>query len=263
MQGFAGTPDDVNALTNDYLTPISAAGSSFPRQQRFYVVVDSGRDRFTNRSYAGAYVLRSWVNDVTPPTVKLLTTRVSAGRPTLVVQTRDTQSGVDPLSVTLGYTGTLIGATAYDPATGIAVLPLPASVTALRPGTRSIRLSSSDFQEAKNVDTAGTSIMPNTRAVSVQLHVVSGPAVDWLAPEPQACLAKQQRFEVAASGAREVRFQIDRTKVATARKGRDGVWSATVPTASVMRGRHVLTAVAIGTHGGFATNARIVRSCNA
>src|SRR5438874_9743784 len=123
VQGFAGTPDDVNALTNDYLVPVGAAGSSFPRQQRFYVVVDSGRDRFTNRAYAGAYVLRSWVNDVTPPTVKLLTTRVSAGRPTIVVQTRDTQSGVDPMSVTVGYKGALVGATAYDPDTGIAVLP--------------------------------------------------------------------------------------------------------------------------------------------
>jgi hypothetical protein len=263
VQGFAGTPDDVNALTNHYLTPVSAAGSSFPRQQRFYVVVDSARDRFTNRSYAGAYVLRSWVNDVTPPTVKLLTTRVSAGRPTLVLQTRDTQSGVDPLSVTIGYTGVLVGAASFDPATGFAVLPLPANAAALTPGTRSIRISSSDFQEAKNIDTAGTSLMPNTRAVSVQLRVVSGPAVDWLVPEPQTCLAMEQRFEVAASGAREVHFQIDRTNVATVHKSQDGIWSATVATGSLARGSHLLTAVAVGMHGGLSSNARIVRSCHA
>ena len=79
VQGYAGTPVDVNALTYDYLAAIGAAGVSFPRQQTFYVSVDSGTDRFTGRSEPGRYLLRSWVNDVTPPTVKLLTTRVSGG----------------------------------------------------------------------------------------------------------------------------------------------------------------------------------------
>ena len=82
MQGFAGTPVDVNALTYGYLAPDGAAGASFPRQGTFYVSVDSGRARFTDRSAAGSYVLRSWVNDVTPPSLRLLTTRVSSGRPT-------------------------------------------------------------------------------------------------------------------------------------------------------------------------------------
>ena len=263
VQGFAGTPDDVNTLTSDYLAPIGAAGSSFPRQQRFYVVVDSGRQQFTSRSYAGAYVLRSWVNDVTPPTIKLLTTRVSAGHPTIVVQTRDTQSGVDPLSVTIGYKGTLVGATAYNPDTGIAVLPLPASVNGLAAGTKSIRISSSDFQEAKNIDTAGTSIMPNTRAISVVLHIVRGPAVTWLTPAPGACLAGSQRLEVAASGAREVRFQLDKGTVAIVRNGHWGIWSTTISTAKLARGVHVLTAVALGTTGGAATERRSVRACHA
>ena len=97
VQGYAGTPVDVNALTYDYLLPIGAAGSSFPRQQTFYVAVDSGRDRFNGRRLAGKYILRSWVNDVTPPTVKLLSTQVSAGRPTIIVRSLDSQSGVDPL----------------------------------------------------------------------------------------------------------------------------------------------------------------------
>jgi len=96
VQGDAGTPVDVNALTFDYLGAIGAAGSSFPRQGRFYVAVDSNRTRFTDRSAPGRYILRSWVNDVTPPSLQLLTTRVSAGRPTLVFRTLDSQSGVDP-----------------------------------------------------------------------------------------------------------------------------------------------------------------------
>jgi len=264
VQGFAGTPDDVNALTYDYLVPVSAAGVSFPRQQTFYVSVDSGRDRFTNRSYAGRYVLRSWVNDVTPPTVKLLTTRVSAGRPTIVLQTLDSQSGVDPLSVTIGYRRILVGAASYDPLTGIAVIPLPLTAPLLKPGTASIRMVSSDFEEAKNIETVGTSIMPNTRTASATLHVVAGTAVDWLVPAAGACLAKQQRLVVAASSTRqvrEVRFSIDGKQAAVVRKGVAGLWGTTVGTAALRHGRHALVAVAVDRTGRSASERRIVSTC--
>ena len=50
VQGYAGTPVDVNGLTYDYLDPIGAAGASFPRQQTFYVSVDSGRRPLHRRS---------------------------------------------------------------------------------------------------------------------------------------------------------------------------------------------------------------------
>ncbi|HVA31590.1 MAG TPA: S8 family serine peptidase, partial [Gaiellaceae bacterium] len=86
VQGFAGTPVDVNALTYDYLVDVGAAGAAFPRQQRFFVSVDSGVDRFSGASVAGRYLLRSWIDDVTPPSVRLLTTRVAAGRPTIVLR---------------------------------------------------------------------------------------------------------------------------------------------------------------------------------
>ena len=67
VQGYAGTPVSVNELTFDFGIDIGAAGASFPKVQRFYVSVDSGSDEFTHRSLPGAYVLRSWVNDVRPP----------------------------------------------------------------------------------------------------------------------------------------------------------------------------------------------------
>ena len=73
VQGFAGTPVNVNALMSGYLAPIGAAGAAFPRQQRFFVAVDSGRDPFSGRRKAGRFVLRSWVDDVTPPSIQLLT----------------------------------------------------------------------------------------------------------------------------------------------------------------------------------------------
>ena len=164
MQGFAGTPVDVNALTYDYLAPVGAAGAVVPaagavlRRRRL-------RPRPVHRRrLAGRYVLRSWVNDVTPPSLQLLTTRVSAGRPTLVFRALDTQSGVDPASLTIGYKGALVAVGSYDWQTGLAVFPLPTSVPALAAGTTlRTTMIASDFQEAKNIDTIGPSIMPNTR----------------------------------------------------------------------------------------------------
>ena len=264
VQGFAGTPVDVNALTYDYLVTVGAAGVEYPRKQTFYVSVDSGRRQFTGASEAGHYVLHSWVNDVTPPTVKLLTTRVAAGRPTIVLRTLDSQSGVDPLSVTIGYRGVLVGATSYDPLTGIAVIPLPSTAPALEPGAVRLRMVSSDFQEAKNIDTQGPQIMPNTRTASTELHVVAGTAVDWLVPAAGACLATGQRLLVAAGSTRRitaVRFTVDGKLKAVVHRPTAGLWGTKLGTTTLRRGRHTLEAVAVDTSGRSVSERRIVSVC--
>ena len=264
VQGDAGTPTDVNALTYDYLVPVGAAGVSFPRQETFYVSVDSAQERFTGRSQPGHYLLRSWVNDVTPPAVKLLTTRVAGGRPTIVLQTSDSQSGVDPLSVTIGYRGVLVGAISYDPVTGIAVLPLPSTAPLLKPGTARLGMVSSDFQEAKNIDTVGPSIMPNTRTVSTKLHVVAGTAVDWILPAAGGCLAKSQPLVVAASSTRHltaVRFIVDGKQKAVVRKSAAGLWGTTLSTTALPDGKHTLAAIAVEAGGRSVAEQRIVSVC--
>ena len=134
VQGYAGTPTDVNALTYDSNVDIGAAGVQFPRLQRFYIAVDSRADPFTNKPLKGTYILNSWTNDVTPPLVRLLTTRVSAGRPLLVAEVIDLGSGVDPLSLVVGYGNALVGASAYDPFTGLALFDLPTDAPKLKVG---------------------------------------------------------------------------------------------------------------------------------
>jgi hypothetical protein len=89
VQGAAGTPVNVNALTFGFGLDIGAAGASLPKPGRYVVAVDSPRDEFTGRLYAGRYLLKAWVDDVSPPLVLPLTTRVSAGRPTLVARVFD------------------------------------------------------------------------------------------------------------------------------------------------------------------------------
>jgi len=125
---------------------------------------------------------------------------------------------------------------------------------------------SSDYQEAKNIDTIGPSIMPNTRSVSVQIRVVAGVAVDWLEPEQSACvLQPRERLVVAASGPRgiaTVRFAIDGRRVAVVRKGDQGLWFATVSTRGLARGSHTITVVAADDKGHAAAERRGLRVCH-
>jgi minor extracellular serine protease Vpr len=263
VQGFAGTPVDVNSLTYNYLSRVGAAGASFPRAGTYYVAVDSGRGDFDGKSLAGRYILRSWVNDLKPPALKLLTTRVSAGRPTLVFRALDTQSGVDPASLTIGYKGALVAVGSYDWRTGIASFPLPSSVPVLKAGT-SVRagMVASDFQESKNVDTLGDKIMPNTRTSFAQMRVVAGIAVDWLAPG--VCLRQGARALVAAGGPApltRVRFYLDGKAFASDRIDDQGIWSAAVGR-KITNGRHVLLAVAEDRKGRSARATTKLRACS-
>jgi minor extracellular serine protease Vpr len=264
VQGFAGTPVNVNALTPGYLLPVGAAGAAFPRQQSFFIAVDSGRDRFTGRSYAGSYMLRSWVDDVTPPSVRLLTTRLAAGRPALVLRVSDSQSGVDPMSLTIGYRGVLVGASLYDPTNGVAVFSLPRTTPKLLNGTFQLRIVASDFQEAKNIDTVGPSIMPNTRSIAMRVRVVTGTVVNWVLPGAGACLTKRPMLTVAVSSTtgpvKGVRFLLDGKKVAVAHQTR-GLWVGLPSLAKPATGRHVLVAVATVAKGATASARRIVHMC--
>jgi subtilisin family serine protease len=264
VQGFAGTPVDVNDLTYDDLFPISAAGASFPSVQAFYVSVDSPRDPFTDRRLAGRYILRSWVNDVTPPLLSVLTRRVSTGRPTIVIRTLDFQSGVDPLSLAIGYGSNVIGASAYDPVTGLATFPLPRAATALGAGKLRLTVLSSDYQEAKNIDTTGTDILPNTSVTVIRLKVVRGPAVTWLEPARFDCIAKSQQLLVAASatnGVKSVRFLLDGHAVAKGRRVGDGIWSGKLSAGHEGKGRHKLEALVTDRHGHTASDQLSLRRC--
>lgn len=264
VQGYAGTPVDVNSLTFDYGLPISAAGSEFPRVQRFYVSVDSGHDPFSGASFSGSYILRSWTNDVTPPSLRLLTRTVTAGRPTIALQTLDRQSGVDPYSLVIGYHGVLVAPVAYDPISGLAVFPLPTAAPVLRPGHRQMLAVSSDFQESKNIDTTGNKLLPNTRTIASKLHVVNGPTVDWLLPSSGACVRKGDPLLVTADaprGVKGLRFLLDGHKVGAAKRGPVHLWNGRL--GKLRKGSHLLEAVAT-IKGGPTTTARLrVRTCRA
>jgi hypothetical protein len=263
VQGYAGTPVNVNGFMYDYLLDIGAAGVALPRPQTFFVSVDSGVDFFSRRPRPGHYVLRYWVNDVRPPTLRLLTKEVAAGRPLIAVQTRDTGAGVDPYSLQLAYRLTLVLPSTYDPDSGIALFPL-AGAPRLSAGSTGVEVESSDYQEAKNVNTIGSNILPNTRFLDTQVHVVRHPVVTWLLPAAGACTRPGGRLIVTASATRgiaSVRFFRGRTLVARARLMQRNLYSAAWPRTGTAVGRRTLEAVVVDAAGRSATASRTVRVC--
>jgi Subtilase family len=250
VQGYAGTPVDANLLTPDYRLDIGVAGAVFPREKRYYVSVDSGRDIFTGRSLAGAYVLRSWVNDVTPPRFKLLTKRVTAGRPTLAARVTDLGSGVDPLSLVIEYRPrVLLGAALYDPTSGLALFPIPRSAPPVRRGLYKGAAEAADNQETKNVDQIGANILPNTTIKRVDLRGTMRAAVTWLLPiGTSSCVKGRATLAVAASAPRKIRairiFDGKRL-IRTVHRGNAGLYITSWQTRGAKRGRHKLRAVVV------------------
>jgi Big-like domain-containing protein len=264
VQGYDGTPVNQNDLLPDYSLNIGAAGSAFPRLGQYYVAVDSGSDPFTNQPLPGSYVVRSWQNDLKPPAARILTTRVGTGRPTIVARVLDAKSGVDPLSLAIGYRGAVVGAALYDPFSGLALFPLPSAAPRIPAGRIRLELEASDFQESKNLETIGKNLLPNTTFKSVRLHAVRGPALTWLTPVRGACVPKSAPLAVIASsnrGVRSVRFTVNGRRVAVDHRGTAGLFTGTWHAAQARHGRHVLSAIATDAAGKRFAAQRPVRVC--
>ena len=194
VQGYAGTPVNVNDLMPDVHEDVHAAGVVFPRQQEFYVAVDSGSDFFSGRAGPARYVLNSWVNDVTPPTLKLLNPRHrGAGAGDRRAGDRPPGRG-RPRSLVLGP-GLLLPAEAFDRATGDR--PLPAERAALR----------ADARHARRIRLPGGEERQHLRREHPPEHAPhprSGarrrrPLVAWLLPAAQTCVGKTAQLLLNAT----------------------------------------------------------------
>ena len=265
--GYAGIPVNVNGSLPDFLYSIGASGGVFLPPGKYYVSVDSGRDLFTGRSLAGKYTLRSWVNDVKPPTVKILTKTLSTGRPTIVAKVTDAKSGVDPSSMQLVFgpskRQSTVRATLYDPATGIAAFAIPKEALPLEPGTQFMQLTVSDYQEAKNINTESESPFPNTRFAGLRAEAVPRPTVTWVTPEKGRCAAPRQKLLVVANDnvqISSVGFFDGQRQIGRVQKNVAGMYQMTWRT-SRRKGPHVLTAVASDVRGREAQATQPIRVC--
>jgi len=157
LTGIAGLPLDHNPYLEQFLDGVPAAGALSPLPGDYAVVFDSA-----GRAGAGSYSFRYWVNDVTPPTLRLRTRTVKAGAD-LKVGAVDAGSGVYADSILASIDGSLKRAS-Y--AKGVVTL----STRGLAPGTHRLRLRVSDVQESKNTENVAR-ILPNTRLLTVTFRV--------------------------------------------------------------------------------------------
>jgi hypothetical protein len=267
VQGYAGIPVNVNGLMYDYKADVESAGLSYPLTKRFYVAVDSGSDAFTGQSLPGQYVLKAWINDLSPPAVKLVTTQLSAGRPTIVARVTDGQSGVDPLSLVLGYNGSvLLGASAYDAVSGLVLFALPSNAPKIVAAVKKKNLvvSASDYQEAKNVNPIGNDVMPNTAYRTAKVRVVKKPTLTWLVPSSNACLHATTRLVVVAGSTKKLKnvvFSDDAKRIASKKADTAGIAFMDWKAKAAKKGKHVLRATVRDAAGRTVTAVRHVRVC--
>ena len=108
------------------------------------------------------YTFRYWVNDVTPPSVRLLSRTARTGS-RLRLAVADAGSGVDPQSLAATVDGRPAAA-AYT-AGRVAI-----SLTGVAPGRHRVALEVADYQELKNMENV-PQILPNTRRFTAPFTV--------------------------------------------------------------------------------------------
>jgi subtilisin family serine protease len=149
LTGYAGLPVVLNPYLADYEGPVLSAGAVYPLPGEYELVFDS-----QSAAGAGQFVFRWWVNDVTPPSVVLLTPRIDPGAP-LVLRLADSQSGVDPATIEVHVDGQ---GRQFSLAKGLARI----DAGHLAPGRHRLVFQVSDYQETRNNENVAA-ILPNTR----------------------------------------------------------------------------------------------------
>ena len=142
VQGYAGTPVNVNNLTIDYLLDIGAPRrSSRARRRTTWRWTPAATSSRAARS--GALRAPRVGGRPAAAAAGLITYRVSAGRPTLALRVLDLGSGVDPYSLVIGYGQALMAAPrttrqriATLPAAGRSAAAAPRQANAVRVGGR-------------------------------------------------------------------------------------------------------------------------------
>jgi subtilisin family serine protease len=150
LVGYTGLPSTLNPYQGfDTAEPV--VGAVLPDPGTYQFVFDT-----PTHAKPGAFRFRFWVNDTSPPSIRLLGGKHVIGRP-LRFAVRDSGSGVDPhlfharvgrKPVRMRYAG------------GVLLL----RTKGLRPGRRAVTVRASDYQETKNMEDIGP-VLPNTRVL--------------------------------------------------------------------------------------------------
>ena len=249
----------MNNLTFDYPIDVGAAGAGLPahedllRRGRLAAATSSPDARSAARTSCAP-----GSNDVRPPLIGLITTRVAAGRPTLALaRARPSTSGVDPLLARDRLRRAR--SSARPPTTrprGIALFPLPRQAPALkrRQARRSLRprlgLPGGEERRLRRRRRAAEhGVRRGRRSGSCD-----GPTVTWLAPGDDECVAApdaaRRRSRARPRAVRSVRFFDGSTRHRDgAHRARPGSTRRRGGTGGRARGKHTLRAIVTDAKG--------------
>ena len=157
LTGTAGLPLVINPYIDAFGTARPVAGAIRPAAGSYDVVFDTVGGMKT-----GAFTFRFWINDVMPPTVRLLTPSAKVGS-TLRLTVADSGSGVDPFSIE----ATIDGKPARISYRGERLLVALGGAVA---GRHRLVVRASDYQELKNMENV-PQILPNTRVRRASFRV--------------------------------------------------------------------------------------------
>jgi subtilisin family serine protease len=155
--GYAALPLNLNPYLADFLKPRAVSGALRPAPGDYDIVFDSSRP-----ASAGRFAFRFWIDDTTPPGVKLVASVVPRGR-RLAVRVRDAESGVDRRSILALVDGRVAAWTLR----GKRVL---IETGELQPGRHRLAVQVSDLQETRNNENV-LRILPNTRRLEAAFTV--------------------------------------------------------------------------------------------
>jgi subtilisin family serine protease len=150
LAGYAGLPSDLNPYRNAYGSTVPVAGAVLPAPGIYDIVFDTH-----TAAQAGPFSFRWWINDVTPPRVRLVSAKGG-----IVVSAADAGSGVDPASAIARVDGRRAGVRF----TGGAFHVVAAK------GAHTLVFTVADYQETKNMEDV-SQILPNTATFRARVRV--------------------------------------------------------------------------------------------
>jgi subtilisin family serine protease len=148
--GYTGIPSSLNPYQGFYRAE-PVVGAVLPEPGIYDFVFDT-----PTGAKAGAFTFRFWINDTSPPSIRLLDHRDTIGQP-IRVAVHDSGSGVDPHSFHARIGGKPVRLAYVH---GVLLL----RTNGLSPGSRAVVVSASDYQETKNMEDVGP-VLPNTRVL--------------------------------------------------------------------------------------------------
>jgi len=150
LAGYPALPLDLNPYRKSYGATIPVAGAVLPAAGPYDIVFDT-----RSTATAGPFSFHFWLNDVTPPKLKLVSTRGG-----IRVAATDAGSGVDPSSIVATIDGKAAAVTRLAGTLRIAA----------RPGKHVLVLHVADYQETKNMEDVPP-ILPNTATLHTTVQV--------------------------------------------------------------------------------------------